>query len=138
MITKFMAAYLLGRAEITSLVSTRVHPAREPQEMTFPCITFWKLPRRGGREYGNDGPAAGRIAWIQVECQASTYAQAQALGRAVSAAMEAVPAVAAGVTVASAELVDDPDGVDDEAGSDDDAIYKVVQTFSVLYAEPAT
>lgn len=148
MIRKALPAYLLTQTGVTDIVGQRVYPAKEPQRdrehgaddegEVYPCVVFRKLSRRAGRQYGNTGDVSDNTAWVQVESVARSYAAAQVLGQAVLAAMESLPALAAGVSLASAELRDDWDEFDDEVGGDDEAVFSAVQVFEVLYADPAS
>jgi len=106
---------------VSALVVARIYPLILPQDPTLPAITYARVTT--SRIYSSEGYSNLDNAMIQVDCWASTYAGAKALGTAVLSAMD-------GSSTFSAVLIDERDMFEDDV-----EIYRVSMDFSTWNTE---
>jgi len=80
-----LVAKLKGTSAIATLIGTRVYPMIRPQSAALPCIVYEiSTDRPSNHATGTSGTSEMTIA---LDCVASTYAGAKALGDAVATAI---------------------------------------------------
>jgi len=110
---------LTGDAAVSALVGTRVYPIKLPHEPTYPAITYSRVASEKVNAF--DGYKGLEDARIQVDCWASTYAQAKDLAEKVISAM-------INATPFKARVASDTDLYDDDTGT-----YRVSVDFYIWY-----
>ena len=116
-------AYLSTYAGLTELVGTRVYPLVAPQAVKESYCTYQKISP--GRKYSHGGFSNLSRPRIQVNCYATTYAQAKAIAVQVIAAVEAWP----GASNIQAAFVENEIDMYDP----DTELYQVPVDFFVYY-----
>lgn len=85
MIEQDLRTYLLGLAPIATLLGTRIYPARLPQGVTLPAVTYQRIA--GINEVTHDGAENLSRARIQIDVWADTYGAMVAIAKAIRAAL---------------------------------------------------
>lgn len=99
---------LTGASGVSAIVGSRVYPIILPQKTTLPAITYLRVS--GAQEISLSGHSGLESPRIQVDCWATSYAQAKSLAAAVQAAMIASTAFKVG-SVSDRDLFDDETNV---------------------------
>jgi hypothetical protein len=110
---------LAGTAGVSGIASTRIRPIVLNQGDTLPALTYQRVS--GGQQNVLSGSFSLENPRIQIDCMASTYSGAKALGAAVLTAMT-------GATTFTALLISDQDIYEDVA-----ECYRVSMDFSVWH-----
>lgn len=121
-------AILVGDAEVSALVGTRVYPQVIPQDAALPAVAYSRISAR--RVKSHSGPSRLARPRVQVTCSAKTYGAAKALAAAARGALDGFKGTAAGLDVQGAWL--DNDG--DEYG-DDGELRSVRMDFMIWHRE---
>lgn len=109
-----LMAYLRTSATISALAGSRITPAAASQGTVLPYITVEAITR--GPLYADDGAVGLTQDRVQIDCWATTYAAARALGDAVIARLSAARDVTQGATTFVHMLIDNTQDLR-EAGS---------------------
>lgn len=80
-----LRARLVAAAAVTALVGTRIYWVERPQASALPSITLQTIAEE--RPQHMAGLENMKVSRVQIDCWASSYAQAQALAEAVIAAV---------------------------------------------------
>jgi hypothetical protein len=99
---------LTGASAVSAIVGTRVYPLVLPQKAALPAISYLRVS--GAQELSLSGHSGLESPRIQIDCWATTYAQAKALSAAVQAAMLASSAFKVG-SVSDRDLFEDETNV---------------------------
>jgi hypothetical protein len=107
---------LTADVTVAGLVAARVYPLLMPQGVTMPAISY----QRVATALNNDLEGTQNHEWVrvQVDCWASTYAQAKTLAAAVRTGMRTTPLYG--------QLLLELDDYDS-----DEKLYRVIQDFNV-------
>jgi hypothetical protein len=87
MMEEMIIARLLATPAVTSIIVDRIEPGSLPQAQILPALVFNKIS--GGPIYDDKGEAGLNESRIQIDCWATTYTGALALGRAVRESLSA-------------------------------------------------
>ena len=85
---------LTSHTDVAALVGTRVYPHRRPPKAGLPAVTYFRVSNPQAETHS--GSATLAYPRVQLNCLASTPAGAEALARAVKAALGSLPAVVVG------------------------------------------
>lgn len=85
MIEDAMYAHLSTSTALTALVSIRIYPVMMPEDPTLPAVTFQRISNNP--QWSMSGPCGMDNPTVQVDCWATSYAGAKALGDTLRAAM---------------------------------------------------
>jgi hypothetical protein len=80
-----LVSYLLASSGLAALVGTRVYWTRAPQNVAKPYAALQRVS--GNRDYHMLGPSGLVESRVQIDCYAVTALTAEALARAVDAAL---------------------------------------------------
>lgn len=114
-----LATRLRASPAVTSLVSTRIHPARAPQGTKEAYVVYDLI---GGENVAaHDGFTGLRTGRISFSCCAGKYAEAKAVAEAVRTALAGWRGHARALEVVVPRVYEDEDGWDDTL-----ALYVIV------------
>lgn len=85
MIESDLRTFLLAQPAVSALIVDRLYPARLPQGVTLPAVTYQRIA--GNSEISHDGPGDLARARIQIDCWADSYATMVSLAKAIRAAL---------------------------------------------------
>jgi hypothetical protein len=106
-----LLAYLTGAGSgLPALVGTRIAWGMNDQGAALPRVSLFRAD--SVPEYADDGEANLFVSRVQVDCYATTYASAQALGRAVRARVSAVVVTQGATDFQSIYIEDEQDTVE--------------------------
>ncbi|KKM71084.1 hypothetical protein LCGC14_1434230 [marine sediment metagenome] len=78
--------HLVDDAAVAALVGSRVYPAKLPQNVVLPSLSYLQL---GSERSAHTGGSSGLVsATIQISCWASTYLESKSLAEAVRLSLE--------------------------------------------------
>lgn len=131
-------ARLNASTGVTSIVGSRIHPARLPQNPTYPAITYRRISGRSDmHQSGLSGMGEGRIqisCWTEIAEQGGgDYPQAKDLREEVRLALAGFRGTTAGVEIQSSDLTADLDLFEEELG-----VHQAAMDFFVRHAEATT
>jgi len=131
MIGSSLAAYLLAQSAITTLVSTRIDPLVLRQASAMPALVFTKISTSRPAHHGASGYGGYEVARFQIDCWATTYAGAKALGQKVRAALEGKQGVLSGAVSVNAILfVTEFDDLEPETQK-----FRLIQQYDIFHNE---
>ena len=101
-IEEALVAYVLTKTAITTLIGTRIMPSPLRQNATLPAITYQLISVQD--DILHDGPLGLPMPRIQLDCWATSYAEAKTLGAAVKVAIHAYKGMMGTVQVEQATV----------------------------------
>ena len=104
--------YLLSQPTVSALIGDRLYPARLPQGVTLPAVTYQWIARVASVTYeGAADLARGRI---QIDCWATSYAAMVSLAKAIRAALSGYRGAMGATPITNARVVNEVDLPDPE------------------------
>lgn len=133
MIEKGLYALLAATPGVTALCSTRIYPRKSPQKADKPYVVYQR--KRNSRPRYLTTSSGVADATLQVDCLATTYDAAKALGEAVRAVVDdGLEGVTwDGHLVQDAHWDDDFDDFDEPEVDDDGGAFYVSLALEVWY-----
>lgn len=119
---------LSGTSAVTAICSTRIYPAKIPQEAALPAVAYQRISAR--RVKAHAAPTGLARVRVQVVCVARSYSEVKGLATEVRKALEGVVASVGGVTVQGSWLETDADEYGDAEG-----LHSVRQDFMLWHTE---
>ena len=102
-----LRTYLLGLAPIATLLGTRLYPARLPQGVTLPALTYQRIA--GIPEVTYDGAANLSRARIQIDVWADSYGAMVELAKAIRGALSGYRGAMGSTSVTVARVLNEID-----------------------------
>lgn len=119
---------LTATGAVTALCSTRIYPAKIPQEATLPAVAYQRISARRVRAHA--APTGLARVRVQVVCVARSYSEVKGLSAAVRRALEGVIGTVGGVGVQGSWLETDADEYGDAEG-----LHSVRMDFMLWHVE---
>lgn len=107
-------SYLSGYAGLTALVSTRIYPLENPQNVTLPAVCYQLISTPQAPGYTHQGPSNLLMPRFQFDCYAGTSLACRQIAAQVRAAMDGYEGLMGTVVVAVAQVVSDRAAYEDE------------------------
>lgn len=133
MIERALSQLLQANATVAGYVGTRVYPIRVPQDGQYPCVVYTRVDTpRLSHLRGSSRLAHPRV---QLDCLATVYEDAKALGDAVRSLLDAYRGTASGKVIQGCHLVDEEESDQKPLNADDLPLFRCRLDFEVWYEE---
>ncbi len=109
MITDSVIAYLTANAGVKAIVGTNIWPDIASRTAALPCLVLQQTSLVHGKTLSGD--SGSDVAHYTIHCYATMYSAAEALGRAVDAAINGYSGPMGSVTAQECWTIDARDGI---------------------------
>lgn len=119
---------MTGRSAISTLISARLHPARLPNDTTYPASVYTRIG--GERLHAMGGPVGTGKPVLQLDHFAQTYSEAKSVATAFRQELDGFTGTM-GSTAVDCVWIDDEEDIYEEAVK----LYRVRQTYTLWHTE---
>lgn len=119
---------MVADATILGLVSTRIYPAKLPQNPTFPAVTYQRVSRQGVGTFATAAKLPAIL--LQVDSWALNYEDSKTLAAAVQTALDNYRGTVDGHTIQAVILESDSDIFEDAVQP---PVYRVEAEYRVWF-----
>lgn len=124
---------LVGATAVTSIVGTRVYPVLAPASADLPFVTWRRQAIR--REQTLSVPMGVPRVSVEYSIYGTTYEQARETADAMRVVLDGYGGTSDNVTVKQTSLEDESDDFVTLAGADLPPVYRITQTYDLLWQE---
>jgi len=124
---------LVGATAVTSIVGTRIYPVLAPASADLPFVTWRRQAIR--REQTLSVPMGVPRVSVEYSIYGTTYEQARETADAMRVVLDGYGGTADNVTVKQTSLEDESDDFVTLAGADLPPVYRITQTYDLLWQE---
>jgi hypothetical protein len=105
-----IVSILNSNSGVTTLVSNRIAPATDPQNLPLPKLTYQRLRTDRDTESGgfsNSGPTGHAVATFQIDCWCQSLLTAKQTISAVRTALNGYTGTSNGITIGCIRVIDE-------------------------------